>query len=95
MAISRDDIQDIARATAQEVVNKLHRYHVVYQDPETVQQGLTDSIGEELTASFWYRERAKHARRLGDESTALLYEHISGQEDDHHREFNRRLAQIS
>ncbi len=95
MALSRDEINDIATKTAQEVINKLNRYTLVYQDPETLEQGLSQSMGEELTAANWYRARAKNARENNDNTTAARYEHIASEEDGHYREFGKRLAEMS
>lgn len=94
MALSREEIEQLARATAQEVVNTLHRYPRVYQDPENVLNGLSQSMEEEITAEKWYRLRAEHARRQGDELTAELYEHIAGEEDGHYREFLKQTGKI-
>lgn len=94
MTLTREEIAQLAEASALEVINKLHRYPVTYHRPKTIQEGLQESMGEELTASNWYRERAKDARSRGDEKTALLYEDIAGDEDDHYREFNGRLDEI-
>jgi len=95
VALSEREIAQIAQASAQELINNLHRYALTYQDPKTVSQGLSHSMGEELTAANWYRQRARHARMKGDDTTARLYEHIAGEEDEHYRQFNERLDEIS
>lgn len=96
MPLSREEITALARFTAQEVLNGLDRYAISYQEPQTVQQGLHESMGEELTASSWYRRRAINARlRQGDEETARLYEHVAEEEDQHYQEFNARLNQLT
>jgi hypothetical protein len=61
-----------------------------YKPPETVGQGLHDSMREENIAADWYRRRGMHARLRGDEGTADLYEHIAREEDHHHQEFKKR-----
>lgn len=92
MALSRAEIEQIALSTARHVVTSLHRYAVTYKEPETIEEGLTESMGEELTAANWYRQRAKHARSRGDQVTATLYEEIAGEEDHHYNEFTAHLA---
>lgn len=94
MALSEREIAQIAEASAQELINNLHRYPLTYRDPATVPQGLNHSMGEELTASNWYRQRAKHALSREDKTTAELYEHVAGEEDEHYQRFNERLSQI-
>ncbi len=96
MDLSREEINRIAMATAQEVVNKLHRYAITYHSPATVEEGLSESMGEELTAGDWYRRRAAEAReKFGDEATARLYEDIARDElDDHYLRFGKRLEEI-
>jgi len=94
MALAREEIDRIAQASANELINNLHRYALTYQDPKTIPQGLNQSMGEELTAANWYRQRAKHARSKGDNKTAELYEEIAREEDEHYVSFNQRLDQI-
>jgi len=94
MAISREEIGRIAEASANELINNLHRYALTYRNPTTIPQGLNQSMGEELTAANWYRQRARHALSLGDKKTADLYEHIAREEDEHYISFNQRLDQI-
>lgn len=94
MALSLDEIDRIAQASANELINNLHRYALTYQDPKTIPQGLNQSMGEELTASNWYRQRAHHALSKGDKKTAELYEHIVKEEDEHYMSLNQRLDQI-
>lgn len=91
MALSREEIIEIARASAQTVLEGLHRYAKEYKEPETVDRGLEDSKIEENTASDWYRKRAKHAAEHGRLKTAALYETIAGQELHHYDEFNADL----
>jgi rubrerythrin len=95
MEITRDQIIELAKIQAQIIVEKLHRYSVTYQPPETVDSGLRESMGEELTAANWYRERAKHARINGRSATAGLYEKIADEEDEHYREFAGQLRQVT
>ena len=95
MELTKESVVELARVQAQIIINKLHRYAVTYRPPGSVQEGLQESMGEELTASFWYRERARHARQNGDDHTARLYEQIASEEDEHYREFNARADQVS
>ena len=90
MEISREEIAEIAKATAQHVLENLHRYTVEYKEPATIEQGLRDSMIEEKTAEDWYKKRAKHARDLKDEITARKYEHIAGEEHRHWQELNEQ-----
>lgn len=91
MGLSRADVEAIGQATAQIVVEQLHRYSVKYQDPITIVEGLQDSMIEESTAAAWYRKRATDAQQKNDPTTAELYEHIAKEEDQHHQEFKARL----
>ena len=95
MSLSREEIDQIAKATAQEVVKTIREDRLTYREPKTVQQGIQESLGEELTASMWYQLRAKHARGHVDEETAKLYEHIAAEENQHYEEFSKRLNDIS
>lgn len=95
MVLSREEIALIAKETAQEVVKTVREDRLTYHEPETVQQGLQEGLGEELVASMWYQLRAGHARCHGDEETAKLYEHIAAEENHHYEEFNKRLIKIS
>lgn len=94
MELSRTDIEAIGQATAQTVLEELHRYALRYQEPITIIDGLMDSMTEENTAAAWYRQRAANARQKNDKTTADLYEHIALEEDQHHQEFKDRLAVI-
>lgn len=87
MPLTKEEIREIALQVAAEVIEK----HLTYHDPKTVEQGLQQSFGEEMTASMWYQFRARHARGHGDEKTARLYEQIAAEENHHLEEFNRRL----
>ncbi|MDP2729116.1 MAG: hypothetical protein Q8O55_01380 [Dehalococcoidales bacterium] len=95
MPLSKEEIVQIAKATAQEVINALHEDRLTYHEPETVRQGLQESLGEELTASMWYQLRARHARGRGDGETVKLYEHVAIEESRHYEEFNKRLIEVS
>jgi rubrerythrin len=97
VALSREEIEEIAQVTAQEVINKLHRYAMTFQMPASVAEGLRESMGEELTAADWYLRRAKNARVVhGDEETAKLYEDIAKDEaQDHYVRFGQRLEEIT
>lgn len=95
MALSREEIEKISKASADEILEQLSKAKFYFREPPSVQQGLRDSMGEELTAAQWYRERAKHARKQNDDKTATLYDHIADEESHHYWEFNSRLASIS
>jgi rubrerythrin len=96
MVMTRDEVKGIARETAQEVINFLHRYQIAYQEPKTVLEGVQSSMGEELTAADWYRRRAINARlKHNDEETAKVYEDIAADEDDHYASFSKRADAIS
>ena len=56
-----------------------------------MQEGLQESMGEELTAANWYRQRMRYAFSQRDEPTAKLYEHIVDEEDKHYKEFSEQL----
>jgi len=91
MGLSREEITEISQACAQKVLEGLHRYTVHYKEPQTIKEGLRDSMIEESTAADWYRRRGMDARLKGDKETADLYEHVAREEDDHHREFKERV----
>jgi rubrerythrin len=90
MALSREEVESIAQATAQRVLENLHRYAIGYDVPITIVGGLRESMVEESTAANWYRRRAVDARLKEDIPTAALYEHIASEEDQHYREFHQR-----
>lgn len=94
MALSREEIAQIAKATAWTVLEGLHRYAVEYKEPETIGQGLQDSMVEESTAIDWYRKRATHAASLKDTKTSALYYHIADEEADHLTKFNKRFEEL-
>jgi rubrerythrin len=94
MELSREQIEQIASSTAQNVLENLHRYAVEYKAPSTIEEGLRDSMIEEKTATDWYMKRAKHARSMGDEATGGLYNHIAEEEEKHYREFARQLPSL-
>ncbi len=95
MALSREEVTQIAKASAQTILEGLHRYTVEYKEPETIEQGLEDSMIEERTAANWYRKRAEHATTYRDPQTAALYEHIAGEEDQHYDEFQNRFQGLA
>ena len=95
MGLSREEIAEIAKTTAQEVVNNLHRYAVTYEEPKTVEEGLVQSRGEELTAADWYDRRANHALLEGDDVSYELYQHIANEERQHYDEFGHRLHSLA
>jgi rubrerythrin len=94
MGLSREEVESIAQATAQRVVESLHRYAMSYQIPITIVGGLRDSMVEESTAANWYRRRAVDAKAQGDTATAELYEHIAKEEDQHYQEFQERAKAL-
>lgn len=90
------EVHKIAQLVAQETLQRVDRYMVEYQAPETIEIGLAQSMGEELTATSWYRRRAINARLKGDEKTARLYEDIANDEEgDHYVRFGNRLKEIA
>lgn len=90
MPLSKEEIVQIAKEVAGRVIEE----RMVYHAPETVSQGLQESMGEELTASMWYQLRARHAQGHGDGETARLYNHIAAEENRHLEEFNKRLIEV-
>ena len=90
MTLSKEEIAQIAKETARAVIEG----RVTYHEPETVPQGIQDSLGEEVLAHMWYQLRAKHARGQGDEGTARLYEHIANEELSHYQELSRRRIDV-
>ncbi len=56
----------------------------------SVAADLKQSMTEEQSAASAYRERARRA----DKKTALLYEHIAGEENTHYNEFKERLGEV-
>ncbi len=95
MELTRDQIADIAKSTAQTVLEGLHQYAVEYKEPETIEQGLQDSMIEERTAANWYDKRAQNAvEYCADDETAKLYLHIAEEEKQHYDELNVRLRQL-
>ncbi len=95
MALTREEIEQIAKQSAQTVLEGLHRYAVDYKEPETIEQGLQDSMIEERTAADWYRKRAEHAALWVDADTEALYHHIANEEIDHYEELNARLQELA
>jgi rubrerythrin len=95
MVLSREEIEQIAKRTADEVIDKLISYPPKYKEPESVEEGLVNSIGEEHTAEEWYRKRAAHAATQGDALTYALYQHIADEEHEHKREFGQRLQEVA
>lgn len=94
MELSREQIDEIARESAQKVLEGIHRYAIDYREPQTIVEGLQDSMVEEKTAADWYRRRGMDARLKGDIKTAELYEHVAQEEDEHYREFQERVAEL-
>jgi rubrerythrin len=94
MGLSREEVVAIAQETAQKVLEGIHRYAVNYKPPETIEEGLSDSMIEERTAADWYRRRGMDARLKGDITIADLYEQIAVDEDEHYGLFNNRLNTI-
>jgi rubrerythrin len=95
MVLSREEIEQIAKRTADEVVNKLQTYAPIYEDPATVEEGLASSMQEELIAAEWYEKRATHALQEGDDVTYELYQHIAQEERGHREEYGHRLHELA
>ncbi len=91
MVLSEREIAEIGERQAQKLIANLGHYSLIYHEPDNIPQGLRESMSEELTASNWYRQRARHAKKYGDDKTAKLYEHIAREEDVHYQEFMERL----
>jgi rubrerythrin len=91
MGLPREEVEGIAQACAQQVLDGIHRYAVDYKEPQTIVEGLRDSMVEEKTAVDWYRRRGMDARLKGDTETANLYEHVAREEDEHYQEFQERV----
>jgi rubrerythrin len=94
MGLSRGEIEDIARECAQKILENLHRYAVEYKEPQSIGEGLRDSMVEEKTAFDWYHRRGTDALLKGDKETADLYGHIAREEDEHYQEFQERLSNL-
>jgi rubrerythrin len=94
MVLSREEIDQIAQKVAEEVTITIRRYAQSYEAPKSIQEGLAQSMGEELTASMWYQLRARDAKDKGDSKTAELYYHIAEEENLHYIELNRRREEI-
>jgi rubrerythrin len=94
MALSREEIDQIAKAIAEELTITIRRYSQSYEEPKSVKEGLAQSMGEELTASMWYQLRARKAQDEGDTKTAELYRHIAEEENQHYNEFSRRRNEL-
>jgi rubrerythrin len=86
MELSREEVIAIAQETAQRVLEGIHRYAVDYKEPQTIEEGLRDSMVEEKTAADWYRRRGMDARLKGD---------VAKEEDEHYREFQERIATLT
>lgn len=95
MALNREEIEQIARSTAQAVLEGLHRYAVDYKEPESIEQGLQDSMIEERTAADWYRKRAKNAAEQAVFSVETLYKSIAVDEDEHYDRFKAMLDTLA
>lgn len=94
MDLTEADVRRIADKAAQEVVQRLGVMPQSYRKPETVEQGLQDSMHEETTAAKWYRARAEDATSRGDQETANLYEFVAKEEDRHLEMFAGRREQV-
>jgi len=55
---------------------------------------LARSAQQELDAIADYKARATSAGVAGDDATVKVYEHIIPQEEEHFREFTRRLREL-
>ena len=77
MALTREEIDQIAEKVAQEVAITIRRYSQSYEAPKSIQEGLAQSMGEELTASMWYQLRARDAKEKGEVLKKDIEEKIS------------------
>lgn len=91
MGLSREELEKIGQETAQRVLEALHRYTVTYEEPQSIEQGIRESMVEESTAANWYSRRGIDARLKDEVLTADLYEHIAKEEDRHYQELRQRL----
>jgi rubrerythrin len=91
MELSRDEVVQIAKEAAHQVIESLNRYPVQYEVPRDIEEGLRQSMIEESTAANWYRRRGMDTRLKGDTVTADLYEHIAREENQHYQQFKERL----
>ncbi len=64
------------------------------REPDSIEDGLTQSMREETAATTNYRIRAEHARLNHDPDTAEVYDHIITEEIEHYHEFGQRLQQL-
>lgn len=55
---------------------------------------LARSFQQEEDAIADYKARAETARKAGDNVTAELYEHVTSEEEEHAREFSKRIREI-
>jgi rubrerythrin len=94
MELSIEDVKRIAEATAQEVVDNLHRYGPTYQEPKSVLQGIEASMTEEQTAINWYLRRAQHAEDNEDLETATRYREIAKDESHHWEQLSDRWQNV-
>jgi hypothetical protein len=92
MELSSKEIRDIGIATAQHVLEGLHRYTVDYVPPSSVQQALRDSMVEEKTAQDWYAKRFKYCQSVGDVEVGKALYGIMKDEEDHYRIESELLA---
>jgi len=65
-----------------------------YRDPNTIDEGLTSSMEEEILAESYYNSRANHAQLHDDPVTAEVYRHVAKEEGEHYREFGLRRQEI-
>ena len=89
MALSREEIAEIAQEVAREVIAKTD-----YHDPPSIEAGIVTSMTEEVLASASYTLRAIHASDNGDDETSALYEHIAAEEGKHLKDFESRLHKV-
>jgi rubrerythrin len=94
MALTREEVDQISQQIADNIAITIRRYSKSYEAPKSIQSGLAESMGEELTASMWYQLRARDAKDKGDSKTAELYYHIAEEENLHYIELNRRREEI-
>ncbi|MDP2730340.1 MAG: hypothetical protein Q8O55_07650 [Dehalococcoidales bacterium] len=92
---TKEDVVRIAKEIAKEVIKVVREEHLKFHEPASIEQGLQESMSEELTASAWYQLRAKSAAEHGDHKTANLYNHIASEEARHYKEFNKRLTEVA
>ncbi|MDD5700418.1 MAG: ferritin-like domain-containing protein [Dehalococcoidales bacterium] len=94
MAISDEEIRIIGDTVARRVIDRMGLLPKSYQEPASVEEGLQDSMHEELTAAAWYRNRAANSEEHGDFVTSEMYLKIAREEEEHYLHFSNRRVEL-